>query len=216
MPIVGRSANRWNRRTAASRRGPKVPSNGPDGKPCQASLNWSSATSQPRRRWSAALRAGCSGSPSARRVRGPTMPSGSSPTRSGRRRALLVRGPRRPSTGPAYALSARSATCSAATFGAGRDTAACAELTGSATAAAISASATPSLSFCRQEGARRLAARAPGRRVLDGTTTRGGYGAWQERTRQEQEAVDLNSFKPRSPLPPAGRKGGLVTARKRS
>ena len=117
MPTCGRRAKRWKRRTAAFRRGPKAPSNGPEGKPCQASLNWSSATSQPRAPMASerAPSSGLPSRPSAWRVRGPTMPSGSSPCRCwNASSASSVSGPRQPSTGPAYASAARSATCNAA------------------------------------------------------------------------------------------------------
>ena len=48
-PICGSPRKRWKRVTAAANRLPYAPSNGPEGKPCHARRNWSSATSQPDR-----------------------------------------------------------------------------------------------------------------------------------------------------------------------
>ena len=48
-PICGSPRKRWKRVTAAASRLPYAPSNGPEGKPCHARRNWSSATSQPDR-----------------------------------------------------------------------------------------------------------------------------------------------------------------------
>ena len=101
-------------------RGPKSPSIAPEGKPCQASVNWRAATSQPtapnvNRRLPYA---GRPRRPRASRVLGPTTPSGVSPARCwNRSTAALVAGPRTPSIVPWYTPRAWSATCSAATGG---------------------------------------------------------------------------------------------------
>ena len=70
-------AQSWNLSTAASVRGPKWPSNVPEGKPRCASRNWSEATSQPRIPLASERvpRPGRPSLPSTFRVCGPTTPS---------------------------------------------------------------------------------------------------------------------------------------------